>query len=599
MTPHAQRERSRSPRGERTGFSSNYGSSDDVSGGYRGSRGGGRGGRGRGGFDRNNGGGFRGGRGGGRGGYGGGYSSDRQGSYGDRNNRWQRQAPEFDENGKMVAPDWDKEELVDFQKEFYTEHEDVTNRSDKDINDWRKEHQIQLVRGQNATPRPVMKFSEAAFPKYIMDQIERSGFDDPTVIQSQTWPIALSGKDMVGIAATGSGKTLAFLLPGIVHINAQPLLRRGDGPIVLVLSPTRELAMQTQEQAFAFGRSSRIKSTCVYGGAPRGQQARDLSRGSEIVVATPGRLIDFLESGTTNLKRCTYLVLDEADRMLDMGFEHQIRTIVDQIRPDRQTLMFSATWPKEVRRLAEDYLKEYVHIQVGSLELTANKRITQKIEVMQESDKDKRCNDLLNEILDSNNNKVLIFTETKRKADNVCRSLRRDGWPALSIHGDKTQSERDWVLRDFKGGKSRVLIATDVAARGLDVRDITHVINYDLPNNPEDYIHRIGRTARGFDEGTAYAFFTADKSKMAPELIKILREAQQEVPKELEALCPRGYRGGWGNEWRYRQGGWQGGRGGGGFRRGGGGFRGRGGFRGGRGGGGFRGGRGGRGGFNR
>ena len=202
--------------------------------------------------------------------------------------------------------------------------------------------------------------------------------------------MALSGRDMVGIAQTGSGKTLSFLLPAIVHINAQPYLERGDGPIVLVLAPTRELAVQIQQEADKFGSTSGIKHTCVYGGVPKSGQIRMLNAGVEIVIATPGRLIDFLENGKTNLRRVTYLVLDEADRMLDMGFEPQLRKIVSQIRPDRQTLMWSATWPKEIVMMARDFLREYIQVNIGSLELAANHMIHQEVEVIEEYDKYRR-----------------------------------------------------------------------------------------------------------------------------------------------------------------------------------------------------------------
>nr|CAI5827785.1 unnamed protein product [Callosobruchus analis] len=202
-----------------------------------------------------------------------------------------------------------------------------------------------------------------------MEEIFKQGYEAPTPIQAQGWPIALSGKDMVGIAQTGSGKTLAYTLPATVHVNNQDDLNRGDGPIVLILAPTRELAQQIQKVATDFGQSTRIRNTCVFGGAPKGPQARDLERGVEICIATPGRLIDFLEKGTTNLERCTYLVLDEADRMLDMGFEPQIRKILGQVRPDRQTLMWSATWPKEVKKLASDFMKNPIQLNVGSMNL--------------------------------------------------------------------------------------------------------------------------------------------------------------------------------------------------------------------------------------
>lgn len=343
------------------------------------------------------------------------------------------------------------------------------------------------VTGKNI-PRPVETFDEAGFPQYVISEVKAQGFDKPTSIQSQGWPMALSGRDVVGIAETGSGKTLTYCLPAIVHINAQPLLAPGDGPIVLVLAPTRELAVQIQTEITKFGKSSRIRNTCVYGGVPKGPQIRDLSRGVEVCIATPGRLIDMLEAGRTNLRRVTYLVLDEADRMLDMGFEPQIRKIISQIRPDRQTCMWSATWPKEVRQLAQDFLHDYIQVNIGSMDLSANHRITQIVEVVSEFEKRDRMTKHLEKMMDEDkNSKVLIFTGTKRVADEITRFLRQDGWPALcefysfvflfmlyilltiisAIHGDKQQNERDWVLNEFKTGKSPIMVATDVASRGI------------------------------------------------------------------------------------------------------------------------------------
>ena len=291
------------------------------------------------------------------------------------------------------------------------------------------------IQGQNV-PRPISTFDEAGFPEYVLSEIRALGFPSPTGIQCQAWPMALSGRDVVAVAETGSGKTISFALPAMVHINAQPLLAPGDGPIVLILAPTRELAVQTQAECTKFGKSSRIRNTAIYGGAPKGPQVRDLSQGVEICVATPGRLIDMLESGRTNLKRVTYLVMDEADRMLDMGFEPQIRKIVSQIRPDRQTLLFSATWPKEVQRLAQDFQHDILQVNIGSMELTANHNVTQVIEVVSEYDKrDKLLKHL--EHISAENAKVLIFVGTKRVADDLTKYLRTDGWPALAIHGDK------------------------------------------------------------------------------------------------------------------------------------------------------------------
>ncbi|KAH8419240.1 hypothetical protein KR222_011834 [Zaprionus bogoriensis] len=457
--------------------------------------------------------------------------------------------------------------LTPFKKNFYQEHPTVANRSPYEVQRYRDEHEI-TVRGQAANP--IQDFSEAYLPDYVLKEIRRQGYKSPTPIQAQGWPIAMSGSNFVGIAKTGSGKTLGYILPAIVHINNQQPLQRGDGPIALVLAPTRELAQQIQQVATEFGSSSYVRNTCVFGGAPKGGQMRDLQRGCEIVIATPGRLIDFLSAGSTNLKRCTYLVLDEADRMLDMGFEPQIRKIVSQIRPDRQTLMWSATWPKEVKQLAEDFLGNYIQINIGSLELSANHNIRQVVDVCDEFSKEDKLKSLLSDIYDTSENpgKIIIFVETKRRVDNLVRFIRSFGVRCGAIHGDKSQSERDFVLREFRSGKSNILVATDVAARGLDVDGIKYVINFDYPQNSEDYIHRIGRTGRSNTKGTSFAFFTKNNAKQAKALVDVLREANQEINPALENLARNSRYDGGGGRSRYGGGGGGGRFGGGGFKKG-------------------------------
>ncbi|RQM06420.1 hypothetical protein DH86_00002269 [Scytalidium sp. 3C] len=425
--------------GYSNGHDNHHGGRNNYGGGY--SQGGSNG--------YSNGGGYGGNSNGYSGGYGGGYGGDRMSNLG----------------AGLQKQNWDLSALPKFEKSFYKEDPLVTARSDADVAAFRAKHAI-TVSGRDV-PKPVETFDEAGFPAYVMSEVKAQGFPAPTPIQSQGWPMALSGRDVVGIAETGSGKTLTYCLPAIVHINAQPLLAPGDGPIVLILAPTRELAVQIQQEITKFGKSSRIRNTCVYGGVPKGGQIRDLARGVEVCIATPGRLIDMIESGKTNLRRVTYLVLDEADRMLDMGFEPQIRKILGQIRPDRQTCMWSATWPKEVRALASDFLNDFIQVNIGSMELSANHRITQIVEVVSEFEKRDRMTKHLEKIMEDKDNKVLIFTGTKRVADDITRFLRQDGWPALSIHGDKQQNERDWVLNEFKTGKSPIMVATDVASRGI------------------------------------------------------------------------------------------------------------------------------------
>jgi len=497
--------------------------------------------------------------------YGGGYGGRSNDRYGSRDSYNRNGGGGRDSNfgGGLRKPDWDVSKLTPFQKNFYQESPAVGNRTQQEVQAWYDSKEI-TVTGQDVK-NPVLSFAEPNFPKYMSDKLFSKGFSEPTAIQAVGWPNSLSGRDVVGVAQTGSGKTLAFLLPAFVHINAQPFLNRGDGPIALVLLPTRELAQQVQTVANEYGQMCNVRHTCVYGGASKGPQLRDLERGCEIVIATPGRLIDFLDTHKTNLKRCTYLVLDEADRMLDMGFEPQIRKIIDQIRPDRQTLMWSATWPKSVRKLAEDFLANPIHLQVGSVNLCANHNIMQIVDVCQEGEKHDKLMRLLEEIMRVEQNKTIIFTETKRKCDQLTRDMRRDGWPAMCIHGNKAQPERDWVLNEFRAGRSPILVATDVAARGLDVSDVKFVINFDFPNQVEDYIHRIGRTARGGQTGTAYTFFTNGNGKQAKPLIDILTEAKQQVnPRLLELSYTSGKYGGGGG--RYGGGGNRYNGGGGGYR---------------------------------
>lgn len=456
----------------------------------------------------------------------------------------------------LRKPKWDLSQLQRFERNFYKEAPSVTAKSDMEIQQFRAMKEI-TIQGM-PVPKPITLFTEANLPDYLLDTIRRQGWEAPTAIQAQGLPIGLSGRDCVGIARTGSGKTVAFLLPALIHIMNQPPLQRGDGPIVLVLVPTRELAQQAATWAGTFGTPCNIRHCCVYGGAPKGPQLRDIERGAEIVIATPGRLLDYLEARKITLRRTTYLVLDEADRMLDMGFEPQIRKIVDQVRPDRQTLMYSATWPKEVQHLAEDFLKEYSQINIGALTLHANHNIKQIIDVCQDFEKEFKLQKLLEDMANEKENKTLIFVETKRKADDLTRRMKRDGWPVSCIHGDKSQQERDWVLKDFRNGRSAILVATDVAARGLDVDDVMYVINFDYPSSSEDYVHRIGRTARANKAGTAYTFFTNDNMKNARDLIQVLEEAKQEVNPALMQLA------GMASQFRGRQRGRRDGRGGGG-----------------------------------
>eukprot|EP00242_Pyramimonas_sp_CCMP2087_P014943 CAMPEP_0198209762 /NCGR_PEP_ID=MMETSP1445-20131203/17714_1 /TAXON_ID=36898 /ORGANISM="Pyramimonas sp., Strain CCMP2087" /LENGTH=542 /DNA_ID=CAMNT_0043883637 /DNA_START=181 /DNA_END=1805 /DNA_ORIENTATION=- len=415
--------------------------------------------------------------------------------------------------------------------------------------DFRTKHEMK-VKG-DGIPSPFQTFADAALPAIVQKSLDNQGYAVPSAIQSQAWPIAFAGRDCLAIAKTGSGKTLGYMMPAIIHILKMPMQSRkkqnGDpaGPLALVMAPTRELAVQINEEGEKFGKAAGIRSCCCYGGASKGPQIRDLNYGVDVVIATPGRLLDLISmtdrfTGTKviTLQRCAVLVLDEADRMLDMGFEKDIRSIVDQIPKTRQTLFFSATWPKAVERIAHDILKNPVQINIGSTDqLIANKDVTQNVLIL---DQNSKYAELL-KILEAHDkdSRLICFCNRKRDVHDCESKLWEAGYRVGSIHGDKTQQEREWTLNEFKSGASPVMIATDVAARGLDIKGIDHVVNYDFPNGVEDYVHRIGRTGRAGAKGTAHTFFTyADRAK-ARDLVKVMEEAGQTVSDELRTLMGR------------------------------------------------------------
>jgi len=491
--------------------------------------------------------------------------AERRGSFGEgRKERWNnddrrdRRPREdrggFQGSGKRTFGGKSDNGPVEFEREFYQEHQEVAGLKKEEVEKIRKEFDMGIT-GSNI-PNPCMNFEHLGFPISILKEFSRAGYTTPTPIQAQGWPMALSGRDMVGIANTGSGKTLSFILPAMIHAKAQAPLRRGDGPIVLVLAPTRELAVQIEEEAAKYIRYFGLRSAAVYGGVSYGPQREKIDRGVEILIATPGRLIDLYERRDIFLSRVTFLVLDEADRMLDMGFEPQLRKIIPETSKKRQTLMWSATWPKEVRDLAKNYMSDYIQVKIGSAELVANAKIVQKTYVVERFEKDEKLSELLGEVGgdEKNTPKIIIFCNQKRQCDELADKMQEHGWPAESLHGDKAQMQRTKIINDFKSGKRSILVATDVAARGLDVKDVKAVINYDFPGNCEDYIHRIGRTARGnSEEGHSFTFFCMrDDRGNAKKYVEILRETKQEVPTELiSAASMRGDSSSFGGNRRY------------------------------------------------
>ncbi|XP_052870220.1 probable ATP-dependent RNA helicase DDX43 [Anopheles cruzii] len=431
-------------------------------------------------------------------------------------------------------------------KMFYREHEEVAKLTAETVAAFREASNNIVVdrtfkdkvEEKAPIPNPVSEFYHA-FGDYpdLMDELRKQKFLKPSPIQSQAWPVLLRGEDLIGIAQTGTGKTLAFLLPAFIHIEGQPISRaeRG-GPNVLVLAPTRELALQIEKEVAKY-QFRNIKAVCLYGGGDRRAQVDTVRRGVEILIATPGRLNDLVEAGVVKVSSITYLVLDEADRMLDMGFEPQIRKVLLDIRPDRQTVMTSATWPDGVRRLAQSYMHDPIQVYIGSLDLAATHTVTQLIEIMDEEDKYHRIIEFVKHMQPKD--KVIIFCGKKSRADDLSSEFVLADIACQSIHGDREQSDREQALEDIKRGHVSILIATDVASRGLDIEDVTHVINYDFPRNIEEYVHRVGRTGRAGRTGISLSFLTRSNWAVAAELIKILEEASQEVPDEIRDMAER------------------------------------------------------------
>ncbi|KAK6937269.1 DEAD/DEAH box helicase domain [Dillenia turbinata] len=434
----------------------------------------------------------------------------------------------------IPALDHNEIDYEPFNKDFYEEKPSISEISEQDVAEYRKSLAIR-VSGFDV-PRPIKTFEDCGFSTQLMNAIAKQGYEKPTSIQCQALPIVLSGRDIIGIAKTGSGKTAAFVLPLIVHIMDQPELAKEEGPIGVICAPTRELAHQIYLESKKFAKSHGIRVSAVYGGMSKLEQFKELKAGCELVIATPGRLIDMLKMKALTMLRATYLVLDEADRMFDLGFEPQIRSIVGQIRPDRQTLLFSATMPHKVEKLAREILSDPVRVTVGEVGM-ANEDITQVVEVMP-SDNEKLpwLLEKLPGMIDDGD--VLVFASKKATVDEVEIQLAEKGFKVAALHGDKDQASRMETLQKFKSGTYHVLIATDVAARGLDIKSIKSVVNFDIARDMDMHVHRIGRTGRAGDkDGTAYTLITQKEARFAGELVNSLIAAGQNVSMELMDLA--------------------------------------------------------------
>ncbi len=377
-------------------------------------------------------------------------------------------------------------------------------------------------------------FTALGLAPELLHAVRDAGYTHPTPIQQQAIPLALEGRDLIGLAQTGTGKTAGFTLPIIHNLITTPLTDENGKPVhrvrVLILTPTRELTAQVETSFRKYGKYTELRVVPIFGGVGIEPQSKALRGGVDVVVATPGRLLDHMERENVAFDDLEVLVLDEADRMLDMGFAPQLNRIVSEVPRFRQTLLFSATMPPEVEALARKYLRKPVVVQVGRRSEAAS-TVTHAVYPVPRERKSTLLAELLRE---SDMDSVLIFTRTKHGADRVVRHLEDEGIAATAMHADKSQGERTKALDDFKSGKVRVLVATDIAQRGLDVSGITHVINYDVPQQPEDYVHRIGRTGRAAATGDAYTF-------MAPDEISMVRTIERTIGQQIPRISVPGY----------------------------------------------------------
>ncbi|KAL6434329.1 hypothetical protein ACFW04_006036 [Cataglyphis niger] len=453
---------------------------------------------------------------------------------------------EYDEDGNPIAPPKKKDidplppidhseiEYEPFDKNFYNVHEEIASLSKQQVDDLKKTLGIKV--SGPSPPNPVTSFAHFGFDDALIKTIRKNEYTQPTPIQAQAVPAALSGRDIIGIAKTGSGKTAAFIWPMLVHIMDQRELKTGDGPIGLILAPTRELSQQIYQEAKKFGKVYNIQVCCCYGGGSKWEQSKALESGAEIVVATPGRMIDLVKMKATNLTRVTFLVLDEADRMFDMGFEPQVRSICNHVRPDRQTLLFSATFKKKVEKLARDVLTDPIRIVQGDVG-EANTDVTQHV-VMFHNNPSGKWNWLLQNLVEFlSAGSLLIFVTKKLNAEELANNLKLKEFDVLLLHGDMDQIERNKVITAFKKKDVSTLVATDVAARGLDIPHIKTVVNYDVARDIDTHTHRIGRTGRAGEKGTAYTLVTEKDKEFAGHLVRNLEGANQEVSKSLMDLA--------------------------------------------------------------
>lgn len=455
-------------------------------------------------------------------------------------------AIDYDADGNPIAPE--KNKHIDplppidhnqityqpFIKNFYEEHPDIVGLSKIQVIDLQQKLNVKV--SGPSPPKPVSSFGHFGFDEPLLKSIRKSEFTSPTSIQATGIPAVLSGRDVIGIAQTGSGKTCAFLWPMLVHIMDQRELARGDGPIALILVPTRELAMQIYNEARKYCKVYNIHVVCAYGGGNKYEQSKAFEQGAEIAIATPGRMIDMIKMKVTNLERVSYLVLDEADRMFDMGFEPQVRSICDHVRPDRQCQLYSATFKKRIEKLARDVLIDPVKVVQGDVGAVSD-NVTQNVMVVPLGGH--KWQWLIKSLVQfMSEGSVLVFVTKKQNCEELAHNMKvKAEIDCRCLHGDIFQNERNEIISAFKKQEFPILVATDVAARGLDIPHIRNVVNFDVARDIDTHTHRVGRTGRAGVPGTAHTLVTVNDKEFAGHLVRNLESGGQNVTKELYDLA--------------------------------------------------------------
>ncbi|KAH7934838.1 hypothetical protein HPB52_001022 [Rhipicephalus sanguineus] len=436
----------------------------------------------------------------------------------------------------LRKPNWKNIQLQPFEKNLYDEHPATASRSMADVENYRKANGV-AVKGRDV-PKPILALEESNFPDFIVKGMEAGrDYTLPTPIEANCWPIALSCRNFLGIAETGSHKTLAYVLPAVIHVSRQPPRQRHEGPIAVLLAPTSELAKQIHSVATELGKHTAVRSVCAANGERKKSKYAELQGGCHIFVATPRCLIEFLEEGQVNLHRCTYLVFDEVDRMLTMGYQRHVLKIVELCRPDHQTIMWVTSWQKNLKPLIEDVLDDYVEISFGTTPLPLENTLEMTVDVCLEEDKEAKLAELLDDVLKEKTDTAVVFADTKWKVEEIALKLRKLGRPAMSLHCKKEKKERDWILSMFNSCGESVLVTTDMAVQDLVLPDVRLVVNYDCPDCSKVYAHRSRHAQRSDEPSMVHTFIVPSQHLQAKTLVEILQDARQPVSHELYALA--------------------------------------------------------------